>query len=374
MRMKKLRQYIGIIALLLVAGAVSSCVKEEGAAEPSGTVNLNLQLLGISRATYPDTDFDNKIKTLRILITDEDGNILVNGMSENLTSNTVRIMGVPRKSVRIYAFANEASMGRKFDTESLLVDIDQNDYIHNAVSGKGDGRLEPAEILARAWDADIQNTYFPITESVAKEKGLGLPMTGHLGVDNNTTYYDDGKPINLNQEGVTEYSINIYLVRSVVKVIVNLTNNTGAKIDLSQIKFGRFFSNKVYYYSHEDNNSSDIGPMPYNTGLEYKNFDVPVNLESADSNDVLVYYMYPSATDNNTDVYRYSIALDGTGDFPKNVYKEFYKTEGTRTVLWRNSIMKIKGTINPGSISVTSNISVDIEDWSDKNMDEIVFN
>lgn len=370
--MKKLRQYIGIIALLLVAGAVSSCVKEEGAAEPSGTVNLNLQLLGISRATDP-TDFDNKIKTLRILITDNEGNILVNGMSENLTSNTVRIMGVPRKSVRIYAFANEASMGRSFDTKSLLVDIDQNETLHQFIAGLNDGKLTPEEILARAWDDVNQKDCFPLTEAEAIKLDRGLPMTGHLGVVTSDTYDDDGGAIDLTDEGQTEYTINISLVRCVVKVAVSLTNNTEADIELTKILFGRFFSDKVYYYAHE----SDQSPMPYGTGLDLNNFDFSqsqVLEKNGTKNNILVYYMYPSATDNNTDYYRYSIALDGTGNFPKNNYLEFYKTEGTRTVLWRNSIMKVNGTINPGSISVTPTIYVDIEDWSDKNMDEIVFN
>lgn len=370
--MKKLRQYIGIIALLLVAGAVSSCVKEEGATEPSGAVNLNLQLLGISRATDQGTDFDNKIKTLRILITDKEGNILVNGMSENLTSNTVRIMGVPRKSVRIYAFANEASMRRSFDTEKLMVDIDQNETLHQSIAGLNDGKLTPEEILARAWDEN-QKDFFPLTEAKAKELDLGLPMTGHLGVAKSDTYDDDGSAIDLTDEGQTEYTINISLVRCVVKVAVILTNNTEADIELTKILFGRFFSDKVYYYAHE----ADQSPMPYGTGLELNNFDLSPSQtleKNVTMNNVLVYYMYPSATDNATDDYRYSIALDGTGNFPKNNYLEFYKTEGTRTVLWRNSIMKVNGTINPGSISVTSNIFVDIEDWSDKNMDEIVFN
>ena len=235
--MKKLRQYIGIIALLLVAGAVSSCVKEEGAAEPSGAVNLNLQLLGISRATDPGTGFDNKIKTLRILITDEDGNILVNGMSENLTSNTVRIMGVPRKSVRIYAFANEASMGRSFDTKSLLVDIDQNETLHQSIAGLNDGKLTPEEILARAWDDVNQKDCFPLTEAEAIKLDRGLPMTGHLGVAKSDTYDDDGSAIDLTDEGQTEYTINISLVRCVVKVAVSLTNNTEADIELTKILF-----------------------------------------------------------------------------------------------------------------------------------------
>lgn len=373
--MRKLERYLGIVLLVLLTGMVCSCGKEEAAnPETSEKVNLNLQLLGISRTTDQGTEFDNLIKTLRILITDVEGNILVNGMLENLTSNTVRIMGVPRTQIRIYAFANEASMGRNLDTASLLADIDQNDYIHTGISGRGDGKLEPAEILARAWDADTQDTYFPLTESEAESKGLGLPMTGHLGVAVNTTYHDDGKPIDLNGDQ-TDYSIDIYLIRSVVKVVVNLTNNTGSEINLSQIGFGCFFADKVYYYSHE-NDGLETGPMPFATALDYKSFDVSEILESNTdvSKEVLVYYMYPSATDNNTDHYRYSVALDGTGNFPKNDYKEFYKTEGIRTVLWRNSIMEINGIINSGSISVTSTISVEIEDWQKKEDMDIEFN
>ena len=375
--MRKLERYLGIVLLVLLTGMVCSCGKEEVSnPETSEKVNLNLQLLGISRTTNQGTEFDNLIKTLRILITDVEGNILVNGMLENLTSNTVRIMGVPRTQIRIYAFANEASMGRNLDTASLLADIDQNDYIHTGppeIPGKGDGKLEPAEILARAWD-DTQNTYFPLTVSDAVRKGLGLPMTGHLGVADNTTYHDGGEPIDLNGDQ-TEYSIEIYLVRSVVKVVVNLTNNTGSEINLSQIGFGRFFADKVYYYSHE-NDGQETGPMPFDTALDFKIFDVSEILESKTdvSKEVLVYYMYPSATDNNTEYYRYSIALDGTGNFPKSAYKEFYKTEGARTVLWRNSIMEINGTINPGSISVTSTISVEIEDWQKKEDMDIEFN
>lgn len=361
--MRKLERYLGIVLLVLLTGMVCSCGKEEVSnPETSEKVNLNLQLLGISRTTNQGIEFDNLIKTLRILITDVEGNILVNGMLENLTSNTVRIMGVPRTQIRIYAFANEASMGRNLDSNSLIKDVDANQ----------DGRLSPEEILARAWDDDTQDTYFPLTVSDAESKGLGLPMTGHLGVANNTTYYDDGSPIDLSGDQ-TERSINIYLVRCVVKVVVHLTNNTGSEINLSHIRFGRFFANKVYYYSHE-NDGLETGPMPFDTELSYKGFDVTTSLVNGVPSDVLVYYMYPSATDNSGDYYRYSIALDGTGQFPKNVYKEFYKTDGEeRTVLWRNSIMEINGIINPGSIAVTSTISVEIEDWQPKEDMDIVF-
>lgn len=370
MRMKNLRKYLGLILFLFLAGIMSSCVKSLDTAASSETVTLNLQLAGLSRVTTDaESDFENAINTLRILITDETGGVLANSLLENVTSDSpIRILGIPRSKIRVYAFANEESMGRNFDTESLLKDIDEN----TSNIGNGNGKLEPDEILARAWDSDNQTTFFPLILEDAIENGLGLPMTGRYGVKESDEYHDDGNPLDLTNEEITETNITIHLVRCVAKIVVNLTNNTSSSIDLNSVMFGRFFPNKVYYYRHTENDVQ----TPNNTELTYHNFEKVSSLNVGKNANVLTYYLYPSSTDNSNDYYRFSIALNTTNLSAINgQYKEFFKTEDTsKTILGRNTILTVNGTINPSSFTVSSKLNVKIEDWDPKGDMNIEFN
>ena len=370
--MKKFRKYLSVILLMFLTGVMSSCIKDSDIVESSSeTVTLNFHLAGLSRSTVDnENDFDNEIKTLRFLITDVDGEILINSILNNVDlSKPIRIVGVPRSKIRVYAFANEGSMGRSFDTESLLKDIDQNTSYD---IGNNNGKLEPDEILARAWDSENQATFFPLTLEEAIDKDKGLPMTGCYGVKNSDEYHDDGNPLDLTDEKIIEKDIKIYLVRCVAKIVVNLTNKTSSSIDLSSVMFGRFFPNKVYYYRHTE----DDVQTPNNTELTYHNFDKVSTLRVGVNENVLTYYLYPSSTDNNNDYYRFSIALNTT-KLPaiNGQYKEFFKTEDSnRTILGRNTILTVNGTINPGSFTVSSNLQVKIEDWNSKGDMDIEFN
>ena len=368
--MKNLRKYLGLILFLFLAGIMSSCVKSLDTAASSETVTLNLQLAGLSRVTTDaESDFENAINTLRILITDETGGVLANSLLENVTSDSpIRILGIPRSKIRVYAFANEESMGRNFDTESLLKDIDEN----TSNIGNGNGKLEPDEILARAWDSDNQTTFFPLILEDAIENGLGLPMTGRYGVKESDEYHDEGNPLDLTKEEITETNITIHLVRCVAKIVVNLTNNTSSSIDLNSVMFGRFFPNKVYYYRHTENDVQ----TPNNTELTYHNFEKVSSLNVGKNANVLTYYLYPSSTDNSNDYYRFSIALNTTNLSAINgQYKEFFKTEDTsKTILGRNTILTVNGTINPSSFTVSSKLNVKIEDWDPKGDMNIEFN
>ncbi|CDC57256.1 uncharacterized protein BN612_00426 [Phocaeicola coprophilus CAG:333] len=371
MRMKNFRKYLCLILFLFLAGIMSSCVKNLDTAGLSETVTLNFQLAGLSRVTTDaENDFENALNTLRILITDEAGVVLANSLLENVTSDSpIRIVGIPRSKIRVYAFANEESMGRNFDTESLLKDIDENTSYN---IGNGNGKLEPDEILARAWDRDDQTTFFPLTLEEAIKKDEGLPMTGCYGVKKSDEYHDDGNPLDLTNEEIIEKNITIHLVRCVAKIVVNLTNNTSSSIDLNSVMFGRFFPNKVYYYRHTENDVQ----TPNNTELIYHNFDKVSRLLVGTNVNVLTYYLYPSSTDNNNDDYRFSIALNTT-NLPaiNRQYKEFFKTEDSnRTILGRNTILTVNGTINPGSFTVSSNLQVKIEDWNSKGDMDIEFN
>lgn len=372
MRMKNLRKYLGLILFLFLAGIMSSCVKSLDTAASSETVTLNLQLAGLSRVTTDaESDFENAINTLRILITDETGGVLANSLLENVTSDSpIRIVGIPRSKIRVYAFANEESMGRNFDTESLLKDIDENTSYNNI--GNGNGKLEPDEILARAWDRDDQTTFFPLTLEEAIKKDEGLPMTGCYGVKKSDEYQDDGIPLDLTKEEITEKNITIHLVRCVAKIVVNLTNNTSSSIDLNSVMFGRFFPNKVYYYRYTENDVQ----TPNNTELTCHNFEKVSSLNVGKNANVLTYYLYPSSTDNSDDYYRFSIALNTTNLSAINgQYKEFFKTEDTsRTILGRNTILTVNGTINPSSFTVSSKLNVKIEDWDPKGDMNIGFN
>ena len=353
------------------------------------TVNIRVS----TRANDGDDtnmDVDEGIKALRIIVLDESWKILENWYQEGLggtdgkTEEQTVTLKLPRTKVRFLAIANEKSMGRSFDTATLMGNF--SDYTTNGLKN----------IFNRAWDDSTPA--FPKTASgfnitdVDNISEEGLPMTGIkggtdilTGVGDGTgdgTHHDYNNDLYLDKEtnapidltDITALDIDIPLVRCVSKIVVNVTNATDNELIIRSVNFGRFFANKVYYYAHNPVH------LPYQTSLTGESFHFPndnaCTISVEETKQVLVAYLYPVALRNDVDSYLYNIALESNIPVTSN-YKVFLKktdtNTGSTTDIGRNKLIKIDCTVNVEELTI-DNLILIVEQWDDAGeMDDIIF-
>lgn len=168
MRMKNIKKYLGLFLLLVITGVMNSCIKENLAENPekNGTANVNLVLS--SRAGEFDGDED--IKTLRLLVIDNNGTINFNrqinptGLPNNSVSFTLVGLEMGSGTKNFYVIANEESIGlNAADFESNYAEKKQ---LH------GDWQTE-----LKSLPVDEMGSYF---YKPASDIGThGLPITGY---------------------------------------------------------------------------------------------------------------------------------------------------------------------------------------------------
>ena len=297
--MKSISNNIIYILLLFILPACTEEMSLLPSEEETTVVNLHFT----TRATIDsDIELNEGIKTLRVILVDADWNILQNVYQSglgNLAETTVVLKDVPKAQIRFLVIANEESMGRSFDTFTLLQDL-------------GIGNLK--NIFNRAWE-DNAHAYFPKMDSEIQLHGL--PMTGVKGAADvtldqdggeshnyNKILYEDNAIIDLSDAGAISQTIEIPLVRCVAKLVVNIENRMDESLTISAVRFGRFFSNKAYYYAHSPFH------MPYGTNVDYFNFEKDIKIEANSKlENALTVYFYPVSLPNDNDYYRYSISF-----------------------------------------------------------------
>lgn len=316
------------------------------------TVNLTFN----TRANEGDIDANEGIKTLRIIVTDEAGTILYNQKESGLGDverHTVSIE-LPKTKVRFYVFANEESMGREFDTE----DLESDGIVSNNI-------LSSEKLLARAWDDENAKKAFPKQSSEIGNKGL--PMTGYKGVQKHETYKDDGNPVNLTNKTVEQ--IEIPLIRCVVKIVVEITNQGVPELTVSGVNLGQFITDKVYYFQLVQ------WGMPDGAELETQDFSLSdIVIKQYNTATIFTGYIYPVAI--SYDSGEYSIALKSTGTNERD-YKEFLRKssspENPFVYLPRNSRITIKGEVT-GELTIDTEFTMIVDEWEDKVIGDIEFN
>lgn len=168
MRMKNIKKYLGLFLLLVITGVMHSCIKENLAENPekNGTANVNLVLS--SRAGEFDGDED--IKTLRLLVIDNNGTINFNrqinptGLPNNSVSFILVGLEMGSGTKNFYVIANEESIG-----------LDAADFESNYAEKKqlhGDWQTE-----LKSLPIDEEDAYFP--QQASGIGTSGLPITGY---------------------------------------------------------------------------------------------------------------------------------------------------------------------------------------------------
>lgn len=319
-------------------------------------------------------DANEGIKALRVIVLNADWKILENWYQEGLggtdgqTEEQTVTLKLPRTKVRFLAIANEKSMGRSFDTASLMEDEGLNDY--NTYGLK--------EIFNRAWDD--ASPAFPKTAAEIAENGL--PMTGVKGANdvslnpdgnvaqdyNEILYQDTSEAIDLSN--VTSVDIEIPLVRCVSKIVVRVTNAMDRGLNVQTVKFGWFFANKVYYYAHNPLH------LPYNSTLSIWEIDNVDQTVAAGEKEKTIFtgYFYPVELANDDPNYNYLIALET--ELATNEYRPFLKKDdpsGT-TKIGRNMLVNVNCTVNlQGSLEVNAQWELVVQHWDVKDNMSVEF-
>lgn len=210
--MKNIKKYFSLFLLLSITGVMTSCIKENLAENPenNGTANVNLVLS--SRAGEFDSNED--IKTLRLLVIDNNGTINFNrqinstGLPNNSASFTLVGLEMGSGTKNFYVIANEGSVG-----------LNAADFESNYAEKKqlqGDWKTE-----LKSLPVDDGDSYF--YKSASDIATHGLPITG----------YTEGFPIVMDQNNHVEIDITY----AVSKIKLKFVNERPTKETVSNIIF-----------------------------------------------------------------------------------------------------------------------------------------
>lgn len=379
-----MREQLYILLLGILVTLFQSCSDDASGvySEESDTELATVNIRVSTRANDGnDTNMDANegIKALRIIVLDESWKILENWYQEGLggtdgkTEEQTVTLKLPRTKVRFLAIANEKSMGRSFDTATLMEDK-RLDYTQYGLK----------EIFNRAWD-DTPASFPKTADEIIED---GLPMTGVKGASdvvlnpdgdsegsetsqdyNEVLYQDTGDgPVDLTNK--TSVSIEIPLIRCVSKIVVNLTNAMENGLTVTEVKFGSFFADKVYYYAHNPLH------LPYNTGLSVWNETINQSVSAGTEKfSLFVGYFYPVSLLNDDPSHNYLIAL--TTGLATDDFQSFLKKngEGDVTKIGRNMLVTINCTVNlQGKLDVQTVWKLVVNHWADKGNMSIEFN
>lgn len=321
--MKKLRQYIGIIALLLVAGAVSSCVKDDYTESEKGSRVANVTVL-IDDSTPLVTEeagVNEGIKTLRLIVVDSDNNVEVNYYTDyaNNESNekSIVLLGLSIGLKSFYVVANEASVGwSEKDFPSV-------------------GAKMPSEFINKIID-DPSRSYFP---KLSRDIGeLGLPIIGIL----------------LDQEvGNGDNKIEIPIKHAVAKISLSFINHTSSELPIRSITLGNFLADKTYSFGCPVNFWSTVD---YEGDTFYREGAGAVIKPGSENEDLIKFYVYE--TDAAPATYTLSMQVDATGVNTATAVQFL----GSKQIL-QNNWIKVTATI---SSSEVNNITLtwEVADWT----------
>ena len=344
-------------------------------------------------------DANEGIKALRVIVLDADWKILENWYQEDLgdtdgkTEEQTITLKLPRTKVRFLAIANEKSMGRSFDTASLMADFSSEyatDGLKNIFNRAWDDATPAFPQTAAAFTTFSDAEHTNSIKTIAK---YGLPMTGIKGGydiltgegsgvgegehhDYNSELYVDTEKENeapIDLTNVTSIDIEIPLVRCVSKIVVNVTNAMAQDLIIQSVNFGRFFTDKVYYYAHSPLHL----PGETDAKTQIFNFENEMTIEAGkEKQTVFVGYIFPVSLpreETTNPPYRYSIALRSNVD-ATSTYTVFLKKDPNTatTDIGRNKMLVVNCAVNVHSLTVT-NLKLEVEPWDETGTGQIIF-
>lgn len=326
--MKKLRQYIGIIALLLVAGAVSSCVKDDYTESEKGSRVANVTVL-IDDSTPLVTEeagVNEGIKTLRLIVVDSNNNVEVNYYTDyaNNESNekSIVLQGLYTGVKSFYVVANEASVGWvEEDFPSV-------------------GAPMPSDFINKIID-DPSRKYFPkLSRDIGK---LGLPIIGKL----------------LKQEvGNGDNKIEIPIKHAVAKISLSFINHTSSRLPIRSITLGNFLADKTYSFDCPVDFWSKVG---YEGVTFNREGDGAVIIPGSDNEELIKFYVYE--TDAASATYTLSMQVDATG-VNTGTAVQFLDSKQ----ILQNNWIKVTATISSSEVNDIT-LTWEVADWTGEVID-----
>ena len=346
--MRRLERYLGIVLLVLLTGMVCSCGKERLSDTSSERVNVTLNFdtrVGDSESVAIDEG--EGIRTLRIIITDENNQVIDNIWRDYSSegtftaSKTLTIMGLEAGIKKFYVVINEKSIGLSEYLDGIRTDL-------------------PSDFISKVIQNTTTDTYFPRMDSNIKN---GVPATGMIAVDLNET----------------DNTFTIPCVHTVIKVELNIKNLMNVPCPISAITFGKFVPDATYLFDDDEPDAEEPDAeeksvkLPGGTTIStlqyelngFTGISLPANM--SDFQKVLVFYMFEPKVDTSED---FSIALTAAWFESLSVAKSFI----SQTEIPRNSLLRINATIDLQKEVTISTLDYKVLPWGTATVEVPGFN
>lgn len=327
---------IYLIACLMACLAVSGCQKTEiGQEEGTADMKLVLTMDGAPAILSTKAEDANALpyeglKTLRIIVTKGsvsggDLRIIYNDKITDigtaagtpvLDHGTVTVPDIPVGSATVYCIGNEESLGKTYDNNTILAELDGNTKL----------------IFV---DDDPENRHFPKDYAGIEEHGL--PISSRA------------TQVEVSQ-GMKE--VDIDLERAVVKFNITVENATGSSLTIDSFSFGTFSGDSFYMFPTYQ---LDI---PATTGYEGFSFSPSLSAESMKDSEPYVFYIYPTYAYQGDGDSPFTIAMSAAVDGKTIDYEARRFT--TKNSFRRNTQVNIRARITS-----TTNVTLDfnVSDW-----------
>lgn len=310
--MKNIRRYLGLILPMFVVMAMSSCIKES-LSEKSDKVNVTLSLN--TRTESGDAALNEGIKTLRVIITDENNIVkrnIIKEYDDNKTLKNLYIIGLEEGTNNFYVVINEKSLGLNLDNWT------------------------PDE------DYSLQNEnviFFPKSMADVTD---GIPATG--------------KAQAILSES-TDNIVSISCTYAVAKIVLNVTNNSGRNFTVKNVNLGSFFQQSSYLFDKG-------GDVPTENTKEHSfplSMEIPVTPELGTPTQTLVCYLFETGQNISSENYTVALEVDGM-DFLNTPAQIQFDSNSLPRGYQLNLNAKVTGTeITYGPVTV--------EPWKEQNIE-----
>ena len=325
---------------LLMAGCADDGAAPCTADGATASATLHMSVAGAvgTRAGEEDgsVGLENRINTLRVLVVVDGDRIVINHKlsPEELAAQTVTIGNIPVGKVTFRVLANEAALGKDYDTDDFdLVDV-------------------PDRTSKKALLIDTERTYFPKRfPDVNSEEGLPMSWISR------EIEVTAGQPI-----GTPEEPVEVELVRCVAKLNIimenDLTGTNGSGITITGMTFGGFFGDRLYLFGE---GALDVpGATAYDTRTyEGLNIQIPGGEEKT-----LACYIYPSYAwkpEMTGSPYTIGFSTARRGEYPA---KPFISGEGgALNSIARNTQVNIRATL---SVDASLTLSYEVMEWGEQ--------
>lgn len=339
------------MTITAIAFLLCACSREDVNQSSDGlttTISLNIPMLSSSsRATIEDSEKENAIHNLRVVILKQ-GAQSINQMFKDVTpGNTLKIENVPVGKVEMYVMANEASLGKDYsDVISLKDDVVT---VNNS-----------KKVLI----IDENRTHFPKRGSEFEAENSNLETTKGLPMSwmNKTLTIDP--PQYDEENNIVPQNINVALQRCVAKLKIIMQSTLSEDIVIKEMNFGAFFGDRLYLFQEQ---SLDVPDDALYAAKGYTGLDITI---PANGEETLLCYIYPSFAwkdPDKTSPYTIGFVSDKTEYKPRYFVNEY----DILNSISRNTQVNITAKLSkPANI----NITFEVVSWESQPVEVPSFN